>query len=183
MSKKEITVETPTDKEEVATVVAEPVKLTNEASQLYGTPSLVVQSHLSAVEAYIKAMAPGMMIDDGTGTLWTERLYNAMYSIVTLPKVADMVDGMDGLLVLFNRESKGALYTTYTQRFTYKWNTDEQTRNLFSNLCYIFYTFAVPDQRKSMGKYINLTGENNLLKALPAEASQRLSSYLRRLLD
>lgn len=183
MSNKEITVETPTEKEEVATVVTEPVKLTNEASQLYGTPSLAVQSHLAAVEAYVKAMAPGIQVDEGTGTMWTERLFNAMNAIVNLPKVADMVDGMDGLLAIFNRESKGALYTTYTQRFTYKWNVDETTRNLFSNLCYVFYVFAVPDQRKSMGKYINLTGENNLLKALPAEASQRLSGYLRRLLD
>lgn len=167
--------------EEVKVIEPEKLKVDSETDKLYGGVSLAVQSHLATIEAYVKAMSPGVIVTDSNGVMWQDRLHNAMVSIINMKDVGDMVDGLDGIIALFARESKGALNVSYTQRFTYKWAVDESKRNLYSDLCYIFYTFANPEQRKKMGKYIDLTSESSTLQAIPSTTRQRLNNYLRRL--
>lgn len=171
MSKKE---------KEIETVELQPVDQFSQAAQAYGTHSPVVTSHLTTIQQYIDAMSPGIMVDDRTGAMWQNRLYNAMLGIIRLDNVGDMIDGMDGVMDYFRNYANGAMHLTYTQRFLDVWMVDEHVRDLYGHLCVIFSTYADPEKRARHAHHMHIAGTDGVLKHLEPEARSRLVQYLQR---
>lgn len=164
----------------IPTVVPEPIVAQAESNVAYGGRSPLVNSHLRTVEEYVNAMAPGMVVPDHVGLNWQNRLFNAILGILNLDNVADMIDGMDGLMDYFRAYKQGALHLQYTQRYIDQWVTDETTRDLYGHLCVILSTFCDPTKREMYGTKMRLTGADGILIHMEPEARNRLIQYLTR---
>lgn len=178
MSKKNKNI--PQPKEYAPVVETKPVVTNYDMTRFYGGKSEFVVSHLNTVDQYIRAMAPGIMVQPAVGALYQQHLFEAMMAILNAENVDDMISGTDALLIYFKQESKGALNFKYTQRFFESWLIDVEQRELYSNLCLIFSTFADDVKRLRFGQDFQLEGEQNILRNMESEARTRLIQYLNR---
>ena len=153
----------------------------DNVGKFYGGHSVFLASHLKTIEDYCKAMAPGVAVDPDEGVLHHKQLYKAIMSILLADDVRDMVKGMDSVMALFRRESRGALNNRYLFRFFEEWVIDEEQRQLYSGLMLLITTFANPVDRERYGDKFDFNNEKHpFLKELEASARSRLIAYLRR---
>jgi hypothetical protein len=140
----------------------------------------VVRAHLKTIEDYCVAMKPGKAMDPKNGAAWTQRLYAAFMAIISMENIGDMVDGLDAILDEFLEHRNGSLNMEYTQRFVDIWVAEESRRDLFTNLCYVFYTYCDTDKNNKVVKAMTLDGDQGMLKNMLPSQRERLINYLKR---
>lgn len=162
------------------TVQTVPPAIDNE-SKYYAGMSSIVKTNIQTIENYCAAMAPGVAIGPEQGAANHQRLFNAIMNILNAPDVADMVTGMDRIVELFKRESRGALNAKYLYRFFDVWVIDNEQRDLFSSICLLLTKFCDDVQREKFKDAFQLEGDRNMLQYMPYEARERFLAYLQRL--
>ena len=140
----------------------------------------VVRAHLKTIEDYCVAMKPGNAMDPKNGAAWTQRLYAALMAIISMDNIGDMVDGLDAVLDAFLEHRNGALNMEYTQRFVDVWVAEESRRDLFTSLCYVFYTYCDTNKNNKVVKAMTLDGDQGMLKNMLPSQRERLINYLKR---
>lgn len=181
------------EQEELAVVEATPLEDVPEVPEIsdeekrevqgYIGRSPVVNAHLKTVTDYCIAMKPGNAMDPKKGAEWTQRLYAAFMAIIAMENIGDMVDGLDAVLDEFYEHRTGALNMSYTQRFVDMWVAEETRRDLFTNLCYVFYTYCDVDKNNKIVKAMTLDGDQGMLKNMLPFQRERLINYLKRRLS
>lgn len=150
-------------------------------TKYYAGQSIVVTSNLQTIEDYCASMAPGVPVTPEVGAANHQRLFNAIMAILNADDVADMVTGMDGVVNLFKRESRGALNAKYLYRFFDSWVIDNEQRDLFSSICLLLTKYSDDVERAKFKNAFHLSGDRNMLQHMPFEARERFLAYLQRL--
>ena len=139
---------------------------------------------ISTMDEYIKAMAPGKMVDDKSGAAYQLRLWTMIKNLINKDQSFDEFKTAWNVIISYFREhgdERKVLGMRYVNRFFHQWAGTEEESFAYQQLLGLLH-ISIDENRERFGRNLKLINLDKMFAAgniYTEEGRQRIFQYYR----